>query len=239
MATYINAVVVNDPYRCGIVIKSSALVSSLGGSCTVKITRKNHNDGKKYDLADMLVLSASDLNFEVFDMLVLSGHVYDYNIVVSVGGSQVDNIYLSDIKCEFHGLFVGNSQEYYIAQTNFKTETKQNMAVEYVTTLSGKYPFRVSNSNTNYTTGTSVGLFLELTTDKKSVVPDDYHAYSNRVLDFLCDGTSKILKTHDGQGWYVSIDEEPAKVYSEFMGMNALQFSWTEIGEFPTGLAGV
>lgn len=243
----IHVTAINDPYEGGIVLRSTALVTELttdsGTITSVKISRKAkvaEGYGSWYDLKTVIVSNVTDLNFKLLDILTISGTTYDYKISVMAGDTALEHEYLWTIKCIFEGLFIGDFNEHYMAQSNFKTETKQNMSVEYVTTLSGKYPYRVSNSNLNYTTGTSSGLFLELSTDKRKLLPDEYHRYSNKVLNFLCNGDSKILKTHDGQAWCVSIDKEPTKVYSDYAGMNALQFTWTEIGEMPTsGLAGL
>lgn len=233
MLTSISVTARNNPYKCGIVIRSSALVSSLGGSSTISISRRVTGSSAWEMIYISTVSSVSDLSFEFLDITSLSGIIYDYQIEY---GSEFGTI--NRVRCWFEALFVGDFEQQFIAQSNYKTETKKNMAVEYVTTLAGKYPYRVSNSNLCYTTGTSAGLFLELGSDGKTLMPDTYHTFSNKVMDFLCNGECKVLKTHDGQGWYVSIDKEPAKVYSDFMGMNAIQFAWTEIGEMPvSGLA--
>lgn len=246
----ISVLAANNSYEGGITIHSTALATSLttseGTITGITISRKAVESGAAdglglwQDLKTISVSTVSDLNFNLLDILTLSGTMYNYKVAVMSGSTEVEYEYLWNIKCTFEGLFIGDFSEHYLAQSNFKTETKRNMAVEYVTTLSGKHPYRVSNSNLNYTTGTSAGLFLELSSDKRRLMPDTYHRYSNKVLDFLCDGNSKILKTHDGQGWYVSIDKEPMKVYSDYQGMNALQFAWTEIGEMPvSGMAEV
>lgn len=241
MLTYIYINFENDPRNCGVKIQSFALKNRIDNISKIVISRKEVNSYSWKDIHVIDVNSVSDLTFECLDILTLSGKTYSYNVELMSSSSvmPIETELHEGITTHFEGLFVGDFEKYYVAGTNYKTETKRNMQVEYVTTLSGRYPFRISNADTNYTTGTSSGLFLKLDSTGKSFIPDDHHEYSNEVLDFLCDGNAKILKTHDGQAWYVSIDGNPNKVYSEFYGMNALQFNWTEIGELPTtGMVG-
>ena len=236
MLTSISVTIENDYINGGVRIKSDSNINEIGDIASVVISRRPVLSSVWTDVYVIEVDSAEDLSFDLLDILTLSGTAYNYNIDLMPAGSIIplESEVFYDIKFKFEGLFVGNFERFYVAGTNFRTETKQNMQVEYVTTLAGKYPYRVCNSDTNYATGTSSGLFLRLTDDKRSFVPDDNHEYSNEVLEFLCDGTSKILKTHDGQMWNVSIDANPNKVYSDYTGMNALQFSWTEIDSVPT-----
>ena len=232
LLTSITVTVTNNPYLCGIEITSTANVESVGSITSVVINR-SENDGSYEVIKTIEVTDVADLTFDLLDASAKSGSQYEYSINL-MAGETISEFGVSDaVQCSFCGLFVGDSTGYYIAGTNFKTETKRNILREYVTTLAGRYPYAVSNADTNYTTGTSTGLFLQLTPDKKSFLPDTYHTYSNAVVDFLCNGNPKILKTHDGQAWYVSIDASPNVVYSDFTGNNAVQFSWTEVGELP------
>lgn len=235
MLNSISVSIENDYIHGGIRIKSTSNVNKIGDIASVVISRRPVSSSIWADVYVIEVNGAEDLSFDLLDILALSGTAYNYNIDLMPTGSIIplESEVFYNIKFKFEGLFIGNFERFYVAGTNFKTETKRNMQVEYVTTLSGKYPYRVSNSETNYTTGSSSGLFLKLTDNQKSFEPDYNHSYSNEVLEFLCDGGSKILKTHDGQMWYVSIDGNPNKIYSDYEGMNALQFNWTEIGEVP------
>lgn len=232
--TKINVLVENNPYCGGIEIHSTAVTETLGNINRIVVSRKKAGMTDWNVIHTITVETIDDLSFDLFDILTLAGTTYSYNIDIKNNNSIIEMGMIENVKCTFEGLFVGDFEHQYIAGTNFKTEYSTNQSIEYVETLSSKYPFRVSNSAANYCTGTSSGLFLELTDDKKSFKPDTYHAHTDKVLDFLRDGGTKILKTHDGHGWCVSIDAQPSKVYSDYIGMNAIQFAWTEIDDFPT-----
>lgn len=229
----------NNPYIGGIEIHSAANATELGNINKLVILRKVGDAAKWNTIASIDVSAVSDLTFNKTDILTLAGEKYSYTVDLKNGDTILETAEVGEVECWFDGLFIGDFEQQYMAGTNFKTDYMTNQSVEYVQTLNSKYPFRVSNGITDYCTGTSEGLFLELTDDKKGFKPDTYHAYTDKVLDFLRDGGTKILKTHDGHGWCVTIDSQPSKVYSDYIGMNAISFKWTEIDDFPTsGLAG-
>lgn len=234
MLTYIKITAQNNPYRGGIEIKSEANVDTLSNVTKIRIMRKV-TGGSWNEIQSIGVSSIDDLNFSLLDISTISGKSYSYSFDVMNGTSIVENGLTDYIPFSFEGLFVGNFDKQYVAGSNFSVDSVQrNTSKTYVTTLSGKYPYAVSNANSNYTTGTASGLFLELTDDKRKFVPDYNHSYSNSIVDFLTDGTYKILKTHDGQAWFVSIDQNVSLPSNEhYTGMNAVQFNWTEIGDMP------
>lgn len=236
MLTTISVQIENDPYNGGIRIKAYPSTTSYGEVASVVISRKESSKRDWTDVYTIKVSSIKDLTFDLLDIVTKSGTEYSYNIELmsSDGIMPIESQMFENIKFKFEGLFIGNFSKCYVAGTNFKTETKRNTNVEYVNTLSGKYPYRVSNADTDYITGTSSGLFLKLSANRRSFEPDCNHSFSDEVLDFLCDGSNKILKTHDSQMWCVSIDSNPSKVYSDYHGMNSIQFAWTEIEQLPT-----
>lgn len=233
MLTYISVSIENQPFKCGVSINATAQKTSTGNVNSIKISRKRHGESSWVDIYTVPISSVADLSFNLLDILVLSGSTYDYNFDLMSGRTIVESGRVDNIRCWFEGLFVGDFKQYFVAGTNCRTETQRNTAVEYVTTLSGQYPYRVSNADLNYTTGTSSGLFLELDSIHNHFIPDTYHQFSNKVLDYLADGQEKILKTHDGQAWMITVDANPHKAYSGFYGMNPIEFAWTEIGELP------
>ena len=242
MLTYINVTIENNPYKGGLVVKSTSNVDNIGDVASIVISRKRSDSNKWEEIHTIPVAAIEDLSFELVDYITLSGVSYDYNfdIMDSAGLIPIEFGIIDNTKCSFEGLFVGNKNAQYIAGANFKTETSRNIQRQYVTTLAGRYPYAVSNADTNYTTGRSSGMFLKLADDLKRLIPDRDHSYASEVLYFLTDGTTKIVKTHDGQAWYVSIDASPKEVYSEFTGGHSIEFAWTEIGELPNiGLVGV
>lgn len=234
MLTYIGITIKNDQYRGGIEIQSIAKKSSIGSVRNIRVWRREVGRASSNEIYNKSIASLDDLNFTLFDILAISGKSYVYAIDIMTTNTVIETQVFDAVACWFEGLFIGDYNEQYMAGSNFSVDARRNTVKEYVTTLSGKYPYAVSNADTNYSSGSAKGLFLKLTSDKKKFIPDTDHSYSTSILDFITNGTSKILKTHDGQAWLVSIDEDSASPYNDhFTGMNQITFNWTEVGDLP------
>lgn len=234
MLTLISVTCDNKPYRGGIELHSTTTQTSIGSITSIVIKRKRYDKLGWNTIHTITVDSVDDLVFDLFDITAVCGKSYYYAIDIKNGNTTIETEQLPLTECWFSGVFIGDANKQYIAGTNYKTDVKRNTEVAYVTTLNSRVPYRISNSQLNYSTGTTSGLFLEVTSDGKKFVPDYDHAYSESVIDFLTDGGDKILKTDEGQAWLVSIDESPSSPYNDgFTGMNAVQFEWTEIGDLP------
>ena len=234
MLSYISVEIKNNPYRGGIEIISTAQSDTIGNITSVRITRKVYKKIGWTDVYTKDIESVNDLNFKLVDIATVSGTSYSYGIDLLYGNNIIESGLVENIECQLEGLFIGNFDKQYIAGTNFETDARRNTQVEYVTTLAGRTPYRVSNAATNYSTGQSRGLFLKVTNDGKKFIPDYNHDYSKEILDFLTDGTDKILKTNDGEAWFVSIDSGAASPFNEhYYGMNEIRFNWTEVGDLP------
>lgn len=233
MLTLINAEIKNDQYNGYITLNIRPLSETINADMLV-VMKKEFGSSSWRNVYEKEIEVASDLNLDLADMLTISNKKYTYSIDLKNGNAIVESQTFSEVKCEFKGLFVGNNDKQFVAGLDATTEAKLNTQVEYVTTLKGRIPYRVSNAETCYWTGSSSGLFLELTLDKTKFLPDSNHAYSTQVVDFLMDGTDKLLKTQDGQIWYVSIDSTASVPFNDhYIGMNRIDFSWTEIGDLP------
>lgn len=238
MLTHANVNVTAFPCGCIVRITSRALVDSVADVDTMSIQRRESGTTAWQEMKQIVITAATDFNFTLDDILALSGHTYDYRVQMLNGSTPVESELYENISFFCNGMFIGNFSQRFIGRADITVEARKNIAVEYVTTLSGKYPFRVSNSELNYATGTTSALFLPLDSSGKRLMRDDYLVATRKVLEFLCNGEDKILKLADGRGWYISIDNNPRIVSSNYWGASPIEFSWTEIGEFPnTGLA--
>ena len=200
--------------------------------------RRVHGKNEEYTkIYEKELNNTGDLSFILMDITTRSGYSYDYYIELTNDNETGYIVYefgsIEDVQCEFDGLFIGNSEVRYLAPLDCKTSTNRITQVSYVTTLSGRTPYRVSNANTNYTTGQSSALFMpfDVNGNPTKVLTKEY---VNEIVDFLSDGTNKILKTSDGDAWCVSIDPEIQITFDEhFVGSSKIAFNWTEIDEIP------
>ena len=143
MSNYVNIKIENDPYRGGIQITSTAIATDVSSINSIVISRTATNSSHWTKMQTIDISSVEDLNFSCFDITAKSGVNYDYTVDVIGADSlmPIESNYYGPVKCSFEGLFVGDYKKQYVAGTNFKTETKRNTQVEYVTTLSGRYPY--------------------------------------------------------------------------------------------------
>ena len=237
MLTCMNVSITNNHLRGGIEIKSKKTNVLLPNITNVKILRKEYRSVIWTLMYTVDISSADDLNFSLFDILTKSNKRYSYSFDVMSENTILESQIFDGIECWFDGLFVGNFDHQFFAFGNCDTDSRRNTSVEYVETLASRTPYRVANANINYVTGKSSGLFFDIDLNDQ-FVPDYNHEYSENVVDFLTDNTAKILKTSDGQMWYISVDDTVTLPFHDrYIGKNEIEFNWTEIGDIPiTGM---
>lgn len=235
MISFLNIEVSNNPYNCCIELHFTTTLQYISGFNKIDILRKEGDSISWRKVYSRNVSEASDLDFTVLDLLTLPGKIYTYSVDIR-NDTEIPTLSqtLDPVECWYEGMFIGNANYQFVAGTNFQVSPKLNTVVEYVNTLGSRTPYRVSNAETCYYTGDASGLFLRLTPDKKRFVPDYDHTYSISVADFLSYGEDFILKTPEGQIWLVAADKViDLKNNERFLGMNEVEFSWTETGDLP------
>ena len=234
MLTSIAVTIENDEALGGVVINSETSLESISDMTNISILRRDNIKNEWNEIYNIELSTVDDLEFCIVDVMTRPNVVYAYSVDITNGNSIIESELFTGIKAEFDGMIIANENKSYLAGTEIKIEATRNTECEYVTTLQGRTPYRVSNANSNYVTGEAEGLFLKLTDDKKRFIPDTDMSYAREVIDFLSDGSGKILKTSMGDCWYVSIDTTITRQFdNRFSGYNIIQFSFTEIGDVP------
>ena len=209
----------------------------------VKRQDTSDTSGNWLTLYSQSITQASDMDFTYIDFLNQHGKTYRYALVPLLTQQQGDidveieggYTVSDDVLSVFDGVFIANSngsQKLKAATEYGDLETNQDVGV--LTTIGGKYPFVVSNSNLNYHSGSISAL----------IVPSDF--YTNGDLDrldiverreaieqFLTDKTAKILKDWNGNIWLITFVEnvEVSFVDDYGMGLGTLSAKWVEIGD--------
>lgn len=237
----LSSIIINitNDYAKGYMVISSTKKTTVSENINyVLISRRKHGINNNYEMIyEKAITSPNQLSFTYYDMTTRSGTSYDYYISLADNNTPSRTIIefgnVNNIECWFDGLFIGNNSKQYLAPLNCSTNTTRNTQANYVTTLSSRTPYRVSNSNVNYTTGQSSALFTPLDANNQPTLQSTKE-YIEEVVDFLNDGTEKILKTHDGEMWYVSIDPGVNVSHDDYYtGSSKIDFNWTEIGDVP------
>lgn len=234
----INISIINNNYKGWIEFNSVKKQNASNEIMYVLIFRRKHNTLENYvRVYEKVITNLNQLNFSDMDLSVRSGVSYDYRVELTDGNSTGYTIIeygnINNVECWFDGLFIGNDKKQYFAPLDCNTSITRNTQAAYVTTLASRTPYRVSNSITNYTTGQSSGLFAPFDINKQIDVQYTKD-YIEEVVDFLSNGEEKILKTSDGEAWYVSIDPGISVSSDDhYPGSSKIEFNWTEIGDVP------
>lgn len=229
---YLTATGTNQPQLGAIQVNSVKAVGGQVDATSVKVKRRDMAGATTILIATITVASVDALTFGFLDRNVITGHTYRYSIVPVVGETEQAPVNL-DVTCSYSAIFISDTTGYYVASLNVSYKSKKNIPVGYVQPLSSKYPHVIRNGSANYFTGTVEGIFTPYTV---ACIPDlaNMNAYKDTVLEMLCNGNVKTLRTYDGHGWLISVDGEPSRNTDEFINSDTISFNWTEVGVFPT-----
>lgn len=226
----------NDPAGAGIKISVEWDGTDIANVSTFALRRRLSTDDEYTVLKTGWVMVGENLTYTYYDIEPVAGISYTYDACVfnenglRLGGAT------QDIRCTFSGILVADSvASWYSAfgtsETRFGMTAQKNRPVNYVVTLSGKFPHRVSNSQANYWTGSCTALWLPMGVVCGEASMDSADEYRLAFMEWLTTDTEKYLKTGDGKAMMVSIDGTPSESYSALAGMTTVTFDWTQTGE--------
>lgn len=232
--------IANNPYNGYVEIHSEKIGTASSSINYILIYRKKHGIQNNYTrIIERSITDTSQLTFDDIDITACSGTIYDYYIELTVSNSQgtdrgiIEYGGIENIDSWFDGIFIGDYNEQFMSRLNNSLTTTRNTQSSYVTTLASRTPYRISNANVNYTTGQLKGLFMRID-NMNQPVQEVTKDYLESVVDYLSNGNEKILKTSDGQIWYVTVDQNISISFDDYyVGSSSISFSWTEIGDVP------
>lgn len=195
----------------------------------IRVKRKRADSFDWLTLFEIPISSTEDLYFERYDRYAANGIKYEYALVPVIG-TQEGYVNKNDITPLFDGCFIYEKENGYVTDLNISKGTiTRNKKTNVVTTLSGKYPFVISNGESDYDSGTFTMMFLPKDGDKEYTTAGAYQ-YREEIKNFLNNGKPKILKLTDGRIWMVmvvgSIEEDNSSV-ENYVNTS---FGWVEIG---------
>lgn len=228
----------NDPSLGGIRIEVQMITASMPTYVSVQLRRCVTGTTEYTILYEHAVESAEDLSYSYDDLGVVAGISYTYEacginenglrILDDTGSAtcQFEGIVLADETASWHSAF-GTSESQY------SFSAAKNKPTNYIVTLSGKYPHRVSNSQANYWTGACSALWLPKGEDCGEPTVENALAYRQAFVEWLLSDTEKLMKTGDGKAMLVAVDN-PREEYNGVPELTTVSFDWTQIGEVET-----
>ncbi len=181
---------------------------------------------------------SSDLTYTYDDIETIAGVSYTYEACVINTNNVTIPGASATIRCEFEGILLADStgswhSAFGTSDSRFNMASVKNKPINYIVTLSGKFPHRVSNSQANYWTGTCNALWLPKGTECGEPTTVDADRFRIAFIDWLMSDTEKFMKVSDGKALIVSIDGNPRENYSPTTGLTTITFDWTQVGEVP------
>lgn len=178
---------------------------------------------------EIAISTNEDFNFERLDRYARANTKYEYSLIPVINGVE-GNLNINEIETKFDGFYFIEKDVIYRALLNTELHTERNHNGKTVTTLDRKYPFHITNGNSNYTSGQLQATFIDKLLDNSYDVQNGWK-YREQVNDFLTNGKPKILKDDEGRMWMVGIvDSIPENAQGHYQHIIS-NISFVEIGD--------
>jgi hypothetical protein len=168
-----------------------------------------------------------DFDFIIRDLYSASNKTYEYTLVPYINGNEGRYISVM-VDSKFDGLHVLDKDNIYSAFGNVEFNTTKNRPNSVITPFYSKYAYVVANGSNDYYTGSASGIFAEFIDCKLQF--DDYRNYHDKLLDFLNNGETKVLKIGDGRMYMININDTPSESQGELPKLSKISFNWSEVG---------
>ena len=195
----------------------------------VRIKMKPSNEYRWRTVYEHTINNNEDFMFKYLFPYARGGESYDFSLTPVYSGGIEGNINKSTIISEFDGLYIMEADRGYQAYLNLDISHRNNRQTTIQTTLGRKYPFIISNGDSNYVSGEITATFIQNKNQLYDV--ENGWKYRKNVNEFLMDGLPKIIKYEDGRMWLVSIEGNPDEDYSQHQQMPIHKIQFIEIGD--------
>ena len=179
------------------------------------------------------ITKVEDLSFSIVDYLAKNNTEYEYAFVPvlnNIEGNYITNTILS----QFNGVFICDSDTIYkfYAGVQYGTSS-QNISNAVFEPFGRKYPIVVSNSLTDYQSGSVSGKVLGQNFETtREIVRKDIITQNKILLNFLTNKKAKILKDWNGNFILMIVVNKPSVIYDNNYGMGIVDtyFDYVEMG---------
>ena len=224
-------IVTNEPRLCTVRIDcepNDFAMNDLEKITSVRIKRRVGTNGQLSTIGEIEIANKTELSFSVRDITAMSHTKYRYYVIPVIGDKEAVGTY-EDVESVFSAYFIGNLNQQYVCALNARCERALHYGMSYVQTFYRQFPHAIQNGNMKYNTGNFSGLFLDRD-ENGEFTKDNARMFKEQMMDFLSDGSQKIIKTGEGNLWHVQINGEIKENWSDFIGASTISFEWTEVG---------
>ena len=203
---------------------------------SVRIKRRESSTTAWVSLHEQPVSTKEDLNIEYFDRFARAKTSYDYALVPVLNYSTEGIASQASITPEFEGLYVVGTDKWFSTSLECSITYERNHPSAVVQTIGNKYPYVIYNTQQNYDSGNASGVFARFNPDKCDWDYENSFAYRKKLLDFLTDGSAKILKIDDGRGWLIGRSDIITNEEMDHPYAVRTTFNWVELGDMDSTL---
>lgn len=197
------------------------------------IKRRERNQFTWHVLAVKAIYKKEDFDLQGTDYTNAAKTDYEYAVVPSFHG--IDGNYDSmNVYSDFEDVFfVSQNGVAHTCFTDGYCDMDKNIPASTYQTIYNRYPCRIRNTVANYDTGAFKGSFVAYSPMERDYIVEDKARtnYQNQVMNFLSDGTTKLLKHFDSRLKLIVIDETISNQANGHYQNRDFSFHFTEIGD--------
>lgn len=228
--------VTNDARNCRVVVRCTIedfAVNNVTQITGIEVYRLCLTTKEPGSIIGRIAVNAQqDLDFIFADYYVASGMQYEYICYPQIGGAWGVGC-SGDVTCRFDGLWIGNLDEQFACHLNAECTPMLNFNMNYVQTFHATYPHAISNGNMQYYSGSAKGIFVEIDEDCNFMI-ETATQYRRKLEAFLANKKTKVLRTGKGDIWTVQINGKVQEEETQYQGVGATVFEWTQVADAPS-----
>jgi len=196
------------------------------------VKRRKKGEFDWLTLYDIPASGAKDYLFTVYDPYAPKG-ILEYAIVPIINNVEAQYS-IAEIDYDFDGLMLIEDDSIIWTVTDVELSEQKNSQVGIYNTIQGKYPYVFYNGENDYFTGSVSATYIRLVDESNRAfasTSEELHEHYAKVMNFLNDRKTKILKYSDGRVRMIEVTTPPSDSADEHYDKHTISFDYTEVGD--------
>ncbi len=196
------------------------------------VVRRREKDKQKWiTLYIKEMNTVDDFNIHFVDKYARADAEYEYKVSSYLNGVE-NTVVIKNVYSEFEGFYITDKDCLYGTIYNMDNcDTTRNITTQLLALLNSKYIDVISNSETNYDSGTISGVFMDYDGKTDSLNTQTTYSYREDIKERLSNKKPLILKVQDGRIWMIKVTGEISDNNDGHIDLRRIGFSWAEIGD--------
>ena len=199
---------------------------------SIRVKRREKGTYEWITLFDVPINTRDDFTFERIDKYARSEVEYEYALIPVMNLTE-GNLNINTIKSTFDGIYIIEKDTSFGTVLDINYGVQRNQESKAITTLGSKYPYVISNGNSNYDAINLSATFIEYDEiNKVWKTKREGFDYRKRLTDFFTNGKVKILKMpHTGEIWMVKVNDAITNQSAGHLEKITTAVNFTEVGD--------